>query len=190
MPRYDFLCAKCQRSFELTLTMSEREKARSLHWVCWRFSAWLRTMSLLTMTLPPFTAAVLSLRTRRSSTLSDRASCSPSSWRPPGRLSLRTPRGCKRQSWPESGFRHANSTLETPWSGRFASEHSLGVRVACPDRRNPPVRRQTPSAGQMVDLSLRIRPLSQLDDHPPARPASASPLPLRRPRRGRRSIRW
>jgi hypothetical protein len=47
---------------------------RSLHWICWRFSAWLRTfslrtMSLLTMTLPPFTAAVLSSRTR----LSDRA---------------------------------------------------------------------------------------------------------------------
>jgi hypothetical protein len=51
---------------------------RSLHWICWRFSAWLRTfslrtMSLLTMTLPPFTAAVLSSRTR----LSDRAIVHP-----------------------------------------------------------------------------------------------------------------
>jgi putative FmdB family regulatory protein len=26
MPRYEFLCEKCQKPFELTLTISEREK--------------------------------------------------------------------------------------------------------------------------------------------------------------------
>jgi hypothetical protein len=40
---------------------------------------------------------------------------------------------------------------------------------------------KTPASGQMVDLSVRIRPLSQLDDHSPAPPVSASPLPLRWP---------
>ena len=35
---------------------------------------------------------------------------------------------------------------------------------------------KTPSAGQMVDLSVRIRPLSQLDDHSPASPVSALPF--------------
>jgi len=28
MPRYEFLCEKCQRPFELTLTISERAKAQ------------------------------------------------------------------------------------------------------------------------------------------------------------------
>ncbi len=36
-------------------------------------------------------------------------------------------------------------------------------------------------AGKLVDLTARIPPPSQLDDHPPAPPVSASPLPLRRP---------
>jgi putative FmdB family regulatory protein len=27
MPRYEFLCEKCQKPFELTMTISEREKA-------------------------------------------------------------------------------------------------------------------------------------------------------------------
>lgn len=27
MPRYEFLCGECKKSFELTMTMSEREKA-------------------------------------------------------------------------------------------------------------------------------------------------------------------
>ncbi len=27
MPRYEFLCEKCKKSFELTMTISEREKA-------------------------------------------------------------------------------------------------------------------------------------------------------------------
>ena len=27
MPRYEFLCEKCNRSFELILTMAERDKA-------------------------------------------------------------------------------------------------------------------------------------------------------------------
>jgi putative FmdB family regulatory protein len=26
MPRYEFLCQKCKKSFELTMTISEREK--------------------------------------------------------------------------------------------------------------------------------------------------------------------
>ena len=26
MPRYEFLCEKCKKSFELTMTISEREK--------------------------------------------------------------------------------------------------------------------------------------------------------------------
>ena len=28
MPRYEFLCEKCRKSFELIMTMSEREKAQ------------------------------------------------------------------------------------------------------------------------------------------------------------------
>jgi putative FmdB family regulatory protein len=28
MPRYEFLCEKCQKPFELTLTISEHEKGR------------------------------------------------------------------------------------------------------------------------------------------------------------------
>src|SRR5712691_2287532 len=40
---------------------------------------------------------------------------------------------------------------------------------------------KTPSGGQVVDRSARVRRKSQLDDHPPAPPASLSPLPLRRP---------
>ncbi len=28
MPRYEFLCGKCKKSFELTMTMSEHEKAK------------------------------------------------------------------------------------------------------------------------------------------------------------------
>jgi putative FmdB family regulatory protein len=28
MPRYEFLCEKCKKPFELTMTMSERERAR------------------------------------------------------------------------------------------------------------------------------------------------------------------
>jgi putative FmdB family regulatory protein len=28
MPRYEFLCGKCKKSFELTMTISEREKKR------------------------------------------------------------------------------------------------------------------------------------------------------------------
>ena len=28
MPRSEFLCEKCKKSFELTMTISEREKAR------------------------------------------------------------------------------------------------------------------------------------------------------------------
>ena len=28
MPRYEFMCAKCKKAFELTMTISEREKAR------------------------------------------------------------------------------------------------------------------------------------------------------------------
>ena len=28
MPRYEFLCAKCKKPFELTMTISEREKVK------------------------------------------------------------------------------------------------------------------------------------------------------------------
>jgi putative FmdB family regulatory protein len=28
MPRYEFLCEKCQKAFELIMTISEREKAK------------------------------------------------------------------------------------------------------------------------------------------------------------------
>jgi putative FmdB family regulatory protein len=28
MPRYEFLCEKCQKSFELTMTISEHEKGK------------------------------------------------------------------------------------------------------------------------------------------------------------------
>jgi putative FmdB family regulatory protein len=28
MPRYEFLCEKCKKSFELIMTISEREKAK------------------------------------------------------------------------------------------------------------------------------------------------------------------
>ena len=28
MPRYEFLCEKCQKPFELTMTVSEREKGK------------------------------------------------------------------------------------------------------------------------------------------------------------------
>jgi putative FmdB family regulatory protein len=28
MPRYEFLCEKCKKPFELTMTISEREKAK------------------------------------------------------------------------------------------------------------------------------------------------------------------
>jgi putative FmdB family regulatory protein len=28
MPRYEFLCVKCQKPFELTMTITEREKAK------------------------------------------------------------------------------------------------------------------------------------------------------------------
>ena len=28
MPRYEYLCDKCQKAFEVTLTISEREKAK------------------------------------------------------------------------------------------------------------------------------------------------------------------
>jgi putative FmdB family regulatory protein len=28
MPRYEFLCEKCQKTFEQTMTISEREKAK------------------------------------------------------------------------------------------------------------------------------------------------------------------
>ena len=28
MPRYEFLCEKCQKPFELTMTITEREKAK------------------------------------------------------------------------------------------------------------------------------------------------------------------
>jgi putative FmdB family regulatory protein len=28
MPRYEFLCEKCRKPFELTMTISEREKAK------------------------------------------------------------------------------------------------------------------------------------------------------------------
>ncbi len=28
MPRYEFMCEKCTKPFELTMTISEREKAR------------------------------------------------------------------------------------------------------------------------------------------------------------------
>jgi len=28
MPRYEFLCEKCQKPFELTMTISEREKGK------------------------------------------------------------------------------------------------------------------------------------------------------------------
>jgi putative FmdB family regulatory protein len=28
MPRYEFLCEQCQKPFEVTMTISEREKAR------------------------------------------------------------------------------------------------------------------------------------------------------------------
>ena len=28
MPRYEFLCQKCKKPFELTMTISEREKAK------------------------------------------------------------------------------------------------------------------------------------------------------------------
>jgi putative FmdB family regulatory protein len=28
MPHYEFLCEKCEKSFELTMTISEREKAK------------------------------------------------------------------------------------------------------------------------------------------------------------------
>jgi putative FmdB family regulatory protein len=28
MPRYEFMCEKCKKSFELTMTISEREKAK------------------------------------------------------------------------------------------------------------------------------------------------------------------
>ena len=28
MPRYEFLCEKCRKSFELIMTISEREKAK------------------------------------------------------------------------------------------------------------------------------------------------------------------
>lgn len=28
MPRYEFLCAKCKKSFELIMTISERRKAK------------------------------------------------------------------------------------------------------------------------------------------------------------------
>ncbi len=28
MPRYEFLCEKCKKSFELTMTISERERSK------------------------------------------------------------------------------------------------------------------------------------------------------------------
>src|SRR2546425_10820887 len=40
---------------------------------------------------------------------------------------------------------------------------------------------KTPPGGQVVDLTVLIRPQSQFDDHSPAPPASAPPLPLRWP---------
>jgi IstB-like ATP binding protein len=40
---------------------------------------------------------------------------------------------------------------------------------------------KTPPGGQVVDLSALIRRKSELDDHPPAPPASTPPFPLRRP---------
>ena len=44
----------------------------------------------------------------------------------------------------------------------------------CPSPKLHPV-------GQVVDLSALIRTKSELDDHPPAPPASTPPVPLRRP---------
>ncbi len=29
MPRYEFMCQKCKRAFELTMTIAEREKAKA-----------------------------------------------------------------------------------------------------------------------------------------------------------------
>jgi putative FmdB family regulatory protein len=29
MPRYEFMCEKCKKSFELTMTISEREKGKA-----------------------------------------------------------------------------------------------------------------------------------------------------------------
>jgi hypothetical protein len=40
---------------------------------------------------------------------------------------------------------------------------------------------KTPPGGQLVDLSALFRRESELDDQPPAPPASTPPLPLRRP---------
>src|SRR2546426_3188787 len=40
---------------------------------------------------------------------------------------------------------------------------------------------KTPSGRQVVDLSALIRRRSKLDDHPPAPPLAARPVPLRRP---------
>jgi hypothetical protein len=49
----------------------------------------------------------------------------------------------------------------------------------------PPVRclslAKTSAGGQVIDLSIPIRPQSQLDDQCPTPPASTPPLPLRRP---------
>jgi len=34
MPRYEFMCEKCKTSFELTMTISEREKASAMCPTC------------------------------------------------------------------------------------------------------------------------------------------------------------
>src|SRR5207245_9840353 len=44
-----------------------------------------------------------------------------------------------------------------------------------------PVLRQNVAGGQVGEPSALIRRQSQLDDHPPAPPASPPPVPLRRP---------
>jgi hypothetical protein len=69
-----------------------------------------------------------------------------------------------------------------------SAPHGPGVRVWASSHREGGPRMvrplsvaKTASTGRMVDLSVRIRPLSELDHHSSTPPGSASPLPLRRP---------
>ena len=70
------------------------------------------------------------------------------------------------------------AALERHWTPRARARAGAGPLAGT---LHLAVHRQNPVRRQVVDLSVRIRPLSQLDDHSPAPPASAPSLLLRRP---------
>jgi hypothetical protein len=97
-------------------------------------------------------------------------------------ISRSMPQKGRGQPWTivASACTRGKAVASAPHGPASECGHHLTEREA-PAWSGPLSVAKTASTGRMVDLSVRIRPLSELDDHSSTPPGSASPLPLRRP---------